>query len=114
MALKLLYIHSQSLVRLALLQRLLIYYSQIILSPFQLYLKIYQYHLFDGPDSLICHQLLELGIPINVENVEWYRRILLKSRGLDTSTWEHYLEVSQAYREREKKYEELYGRTRKA
>ena len=73
-----------------------------------------QYHLFDGPDSLICHQLLELGIPINVANVEWYRRILLKSRGLDTATWEHYLEVSQAYRDREKKYEELYGRTRKA
>ena len=72
------------------------------------------YHLFDGPDSLICHQLLELGIPISVENVEWYRRILLKSRGLDTATWEHYLEVSQAYRDREKKYEELYGRTRKA
>ena len=73
-----------------------------------------QYHLFDGPDALICHQLLELGIPINVANVEWYRRILLKSRGLDTATWEHYLEVSQAFRDKEKKYEELYGRQRKA
>jgi hypothetical protein len=72
-----------------------------------------QYYLFDGPDSLICHQLLELGIPINVENVEWYKKMLLKERGLDTDTWEHYLEVSVAYRDREKKYDELYGRTRK-
>jgi hypothetical protein len=71
------------------------------------------YYLFDGPDSLICHQLLELGIPINVDNVEWYKKMLLKERGLDTDTWEHYLQVSMAYREREAKHEELYGRTRK-
>jgi len=79
-----------------------------ILAQCQVY-----YYLFDGPDSLICHQLLELGIPINVENVEWYKKMLLKERGLDTDTWEHYLQVSMAYREREAKHEELYGRTRK-
>lgn len=73
-----------------------------------------QYHLFDGPDSLICHQLLELGIPITVENAEWYRKMLLQSRGLDTETWEHYLNVSEAYRQKEKKNEELAGRERKA
>ena len=72
-----------------------------------------QYYLFDGADSLICQQLLELGIVITVENVEWYKKMLLKERGLDTDTWEHYLQVSLAYRERELKNDKLYGRTRK-
>jgi len=72
-----------------------------------------QYYLFDGADSLICQQLLELGIAITVENVEWYKKMLLKERGLDTDTWEHYLQVSLAYREREMKNDKLYGRTRK-
>ena len=69
--------------------------------------------MFDGPDALICHQLLEMGIPITVDNVEWYKRILLRSRGLDTQTWEYYLSAMQAYRERDE-YNEKYGsRTRK-
>jgi hypothetical protein len=72
-----------------------------------------QYSLFDGPDSLVCHQLLTLGIPITVDNVEWYKRMLLQERGLDTETWEHYLQVSRAYREREERNDKLAGRTRK-
>jgi len=72
-----------------------------------------QYYLFDGADSLIYQQLLELGIVITVDNVEWYKKMLLKERGLDTDTWEHYLQVSLAYRERELKNDKLYGRTRK-
>lgn len=72
-----------------------------------------QYHLFDGPDALICHQLLEMGIPITVDNVEWYKRILLRSRGLDTQTWEYYLSAMQAYREIDEYHEKYGSRTRK-
>ena len=72
-----------------------------------------QYHLFDGPDALICHQLLEMGIPITVDNVEWYKRVLLRSRGLDTQTWEHYLASMQAYREIDEYHEKYGSRTRK-
>jgi hypothetical protein len=73
-----------------------------------------QYHLFDGPDALICHQLMEMGIPITVDNVEWYKHLLLRSRGLDTQTWEYYLAAMQAYRERDEYYEKYGARTRKA
>ena len=73
-----------------------------------------QYHLFDGPDALICHQLLELGIPITVENVEWYKQLLLQSRGLDTQTWEYYLAAMQEYRRRDAHNEKYGSRTRKA
>lgn len=73
-----------------------------------------QYHLFDGPDALICHQLMEMGIPITVDNVEWYKHLLLRSRGLDTQTWEYYLAAMQAYRERDEYYEKYGSRTRKA
>lgn len=72
-----------------------------------------QYHLFDGPDALICHQLMEMGIPITVDNVEWYKQLLLRSRGLDTQTWEYYLSAMQAYRERDEYYEKYGSRTRK-
>lgn len=73
-----------------------------------------QYYLFDGPDALICHQLLELGIPITVDNVEWYKRLLLQSRGLDTQTWEYYLAAMQEYRKRDAHNEKYGSRTRKA
>lgn len=73
-----------------------------------------QYYLFNGPDALICHQLLQLGIPITVDNVEWYKKMLLQQRGLDTDTWEHYLKVSEAFRDIEKKREKYGRRTRKA
>ena len=57
-----------------------------------------QYWLFTGSDALICEKLLRLGINVTVDNVEWFRRKLLESRGLDTSTWEWYLEVAEKYR----------------
>lgn len=62
-----------------------------------------QYWLFEGTDAMICHRLLDLGIPVNVANVEWYRQQLLLSRGLDTETWEYYLRVSKKYRELEER-----------
>ena len=64
-----------------------------------------QYWLFTGSDALICEKLLQLGINVTVDNVEWFRRKLLISRGLDTSTWEWYLQVSQEYWEQEKSRE---------
>ena len=54
-----------------------------------------------------------MGIPITVDNVEWYKRILLRSRGLDTQTWEYYLSAMQAYREIDEYHEKYGSRTRK-
>jgi len=56
-----------------------------------------QYWTFSGSDALICEQLLSLGIEVSVDNVEWFRRQLLLSRGLDTSSWEWYLATSTQY-----------------
>lgn len=61
-----------------------------------------QYWLFTGSDALICEKLVRLGIEVSVDTVEWFRRRLLISRGLDTSTWEWYLKTSQAYWEQER------------
>ena len=55
------------------------------------------YWEFSGSDSLICEKLVQLGIEVSVDNVEWFRRELLLSRGLDTTAWEWYLEQSQTY-----------------
>jgi len=61
-----------------------------------------QYWEFTGSDALICEQLLKMGIEVNVDNVEWFRRQLLLSRGLDTTDWEWYLAVSTKYWEGER------------
>lgn len=55
------------------------------------------YWEFSGSDSLICEKLIQLGIEVTVDNVEWFRRQLLLSRGLDTTAWEWYLQQSQTY-----------------
>ena len=55
------------------------------------------YWEFSGSDSLICEKLIKLGIEVSVDNVEWFRRQLLLSRGLDTTDWEWYLQQSQTY-----------------
>jgi len=66
-----------------------------------------QYWLFSGSDALICNQLMKLGIEITVENVEWFRRQLLRSRGLDTSTWDWYLRVSTEYWKEQREAQKL-------
>lgn len=71
-----------------------------------------QYHLFTGADALICHRLLALGIPVTVDNVEWFKRQLLSSQHMETHTFEYYLRVSQAYRDRERERDKHYGRGR--
>jgi len=60
-----------------------------------------QYWLFDGSDALIANSLLDYGIDVTVDNVEWFRRQLLKREGLDEETWKEYLELAEAYRKME-------------
>jgi len=38
---------------------------------------IVSYTLYDGPDSLIANKLLELGVPVSSNNVDWYKQELL-------------------------------------
>ena len=37
-----------------------------------------KYTLYDGPDALIANKLLEMGITVNPNNVDWYKRSLLE------------------------------------
>ena len=39
-----------------------------------------KYTLFDGPDALIANKLLELGITVNPNNVDWYKRSLIEQQ----------------------------------
>ena len=39
-----------------------------------------KYTLYDGPDALIANKLLELGITINPNNVDWYKRTLIEQQ----------------------------------
>lgn len=68
-----------------------------------------QYWLFTGSDALIAEELLKLGIPINVDNAEWFRRQLVKQQGLETETWQKYLSVSKAYLDMEKARQDYLG-----
>ena len=42
-------------------------------------LAFIKYMLYDGPDSLIAIRLLKMGLGVTVENVDWYKRLLLES-----------------------------------
>jgi len=39
-----------------------------------------KYTLYDGPDALIANKLLELGITVNPNNVDWYKRTLIEQQ----------------------------------
>ena len=39
-----------------------------------------KYTLYDGPDALIANKLLELGVTINPNNVDWYKRSLIEQQ----------------------------------
>lgn len=60
-----------------------------------------QYWLFDGSDALIANNLLDLGIDVTIDNIEWFRRQLLQREGLDEETWKDYLALAEAYRHME-------------
>tara|TARA_R110000823_G_scaffold198527_1_gene329718 strand:- start:1048 stop:1806 length:759 start_codon:yes stop_codon:yes gene_type:complete len=67
------------------------------------------YTLFNGTDSLIANRLLSLGIPITIDSVEWFRKLLLKSKGLETDTFNFYLQTAQEYRDEDNRVNNLLG-----
>ena len=69
-----------------------------------------QYTYYTGADAMVAQQLVKLGIPVTVDNVDWFKRQLLRSEGLDTQTFDYYLRLSQAYKEQDDKRREHYGR----
>ena len=68
-----------------------------------------EYTLFSGTDAMIARKLMNLGIPVNVGTVENYRRLLLKSKGLETETFDFYLETMRQERKRSRKERKLQG-----
>ena len=59
---------------LQLLQLLTLQHPQNVVSAFV------KYTLYDGPDALIANKLLELGVTINPNNVDWYKRSLIEQQ----------------------------------
>jgi len=57
----------------------------------------------------IAEELMKLGIAVNVDNAEWFRRQLVKQEGLETETWNKYLNISKAYLEMEKARQDYVG-----
>ena len=39
-----------------------------------------KYTLYDGPDALIANKLLEMGVTVNPNNVDWYKRTLIEQQ----------------------------------
>jgi hypothetical protein len=67
------------------------------------------YTLFDGTDAMIANKLLSIGIPITVDSVQWFRKLLIQSRGLDTESFDFYLKAAKEYRDREDKKATVTG-----
>ena len=61
------------------------------------------YTLYDGTDAMMCRQLMKLGIPITVDSVQNYRRLLLKQKGMEHDTFQHYLDLMASERKRRAK-----------
>ena len=38
--------------------------------------------VYDGPDALIASKLVEMGYPVSMANVDWYKRQLLQEGGV--------------------------------
>ena len=53
------------------------FYNSTIFATLQCFVK---YTLYDGPDALIANKLLELGVTINPNNVDWYKRTLIEQQ----------------------------------
>jgi hypothetical protein len=68
-----------------------------------------EYTNFSGTDALMARKLMNLGIPVNVSTVESYRQLLLKSKGLETDTFDFYLEAMRNERKRNKKERKSQG-----
>jgi hypothetical protein len=61
---------------------------------------------------MICHQLLKLGITINPDTVDWYKRQILSMEGLDPNTYEVYLDLQRKWKEKQNLLDEHYSRAR--
>lgn len=68
-----------------------------------------EYTHYDGTDAMMARKLMNLGIPVTVGTVENYRRLLLKSKGLETETFDFYLEAMRSERERRKRERKNQG-----
>jgi hypothetical protein len=55
-------------------------YSAAPAADAQVVSAFVKYTLYDGPDALIANKLLELGVTINPNNVDWYKRSLIEQQ----------------------------------
>ena len=61
------------------------------------------YVLFDGVDSVIATKLKGLGIKVNIENVEWFKRQIIRSGDLNIKAEE----IEMWMREQQTQYKEM-------
>ena len=61
------------------------------------------YILFDGADSVIAKKLKEFGIKVNIENVEWFKRKIIRSGDLNIKSEE----VEMWMREQQSQYKDM-------
>ena len=40
-----------------------------------------RYVLYDGTDAVIANKLLEMGIAVKPQNIDWYKRMLIEQKG---------------------------------
>jgi len=51
------------------------------LTPGDSVVSFTTYSVYDGPDALIASKLVEMGYPVSMSNVDWYKRQLLSEAG---------------------------------
>ena len=73
-----------------------------------------EYTLFNGTDAVIARKLLNLGVPVTTDTAMWFRRLLLKNKGLDTETWEFYLKAMREERKESKWNRKIAGLARRS
>ena len=73
------------------------------------------YVLFDGADSVIAKKLKEFGIKVNIENVEWFKRKIIRSGDLNIKSEEieNWMREQQDQYKNMLKEKERMGRIRK-
>lgn len=83
------------------------------IGAFWKYAEVFcSYYLYEGANAMICHQLLKLGITINPDTVDWYKRQILSMEGLDPNTYEVYLDLQRKWKEKQNRLDEHYTRAR--
>jgi hypothetical protein len=83
------------------------------IGAFWTYAEVFcSYYLYEGANAMICHQLLKLGITINPDTIDWYKRQILAMEGLDPNTYEVYLDLQSKWKEKQNRLDEHYSRGR--